>query len=245
MYQDIISKKYPISVKLWKGNEVNNIIIAVHGFAGDNESGAIDAIARAMLPYGYLTVALDLPGHGKSVTDGDSLTIYNCLEDIETVENYYKEKYPAAKVNYFATSFGAYLTLLNIMRTSNVYNKIVLRCPAILMDKIFKDAILNEDMESFKERGYTMVGYERPLKVNYSFYQKLVDTNIFEIYQKNANKIMIIHGTNDDTAPISDSYKFRDTYQTAMKTVEGADHRFKKPGELDQVIDFAKDFYLN
>ena len=196
-----------------------------------------------MLDDNTMTVALDLTGHGKSEVDGDYLTLDNCFNDILTVENYYKEKYPDANVDYFATSFGAYLLLLLISKKKCLYNCIVLRCPAIAMDKIFVNAILNDSLDEFEKNGYTIVGYERELKVNYSFYKELIDNQIFDIYQTNKNKILIIHGDQDDTAPITDSIAFMKKYNTKMEIIKGADHRFKKEGELDKVVELARKFY--
>ena len=245
MYQQIEGKKYKIDCKLWLPKKVSRIIIAVHGFAGDKESGAIASLAEEMVKKDTLVVALDLPGHGTSQVDGDALTLENCLNDITSVEEYYHEQYKDAKLSYFATSFGAYLVLLKLIRKPQKYDKIVLRCPALKMDKIFVHAILREPMEEFKKRGYTIVGYERELKVNYTFYEELENTQIFELFQKYENEILIIHGDKDDTAPIEDSYAFQAKYQTAMKVVKGADHRFKKEGELEQVIAYAEQFYEN
>ena len=236
MYQQIEGKKYKIDCKLWLPKKVSRIIIAVHGFAGDKESGAIASLAEEMVKKDTLVVALDLPGHGTSEVDGDALTLENCLNDITSVEEYYHEQYKDAKLSYFATSFGAYLVLLKLIRKPQKYDKIVLRCPALKMDKIFVHAILREPMEEFKKRGYTIVGYERELKVNYTFYEELENTQIFELFQKDENEILIIHGDKDDTAPIEDSYAFQAKYQTAMKVVKGPNQRFKKEGELEQVI---------
>ena len=75
--------------------------------------------------------------------------------------------------------------------------------------------------------------------------QELENTQMFELFQKDENEILIIHGDQDDTAPIEDSYAFQAKYQTEMEVVKGADHRFKKEGELEEVIAYAEQFYEN
>ena len=245
MYTKLNGSKYQIDCKVWEPEKIERIIIAIHGFAGDKESGAINILAEKMLKHNTMTVALDLPGHGTSEVDGDLLTLENCIEDIQIVEDTYKQKYPNIKINYFASSFGAYLLLLKLSKEPNNLNKIVLRCPAICMDKIFKNAILKEPFHVFKERGYTVVGYERELKVNFSFYKELEENQIFQKYQEKNNQILIIHGDKDDTAPIEDSRRFQKEHDTEMIVIKGADHRFKKEGELEKVVQFAKEFYLN
>ena len=245
MYTKLNGSKYQIDCKVWKPENIERIIIAIHGFAGDKESKAINNLANEMLKDNTLTVALDLPGHGTSKVNGDSLTLENCLEDIQVVENTYKQKYPNVEIDYFATSFGAYLLLLKLAKKPRKTNKIVLRCPAICMDKIFKNAILKEPFYLFKQRGYTIVGYVRKLKINFSFYKELEENQIFHEYQEKNNQILIIHGDQDNMAPIEDSFRFHKEYDTKMIVIKGADHRFKKEGELEKVVQYAKDFYLN
>ena len=245
MYTKLNGKKYQIDCKVWEPEKIERIIIAIHGFAGDKESGAINNLAEEMLKFNTLTIAFDLPGHGTSKVNGDLLTLENCMEDIQVVEDTYKQKYPNVEINYCATSFGSYLLLLKLTKEPCKARKIVLRCPAICMDKIFKNAILKEPFSAFKERGYTVVGYEQELKINFSFYKELEENQIFHKYQEKNNQILIIHGDQDNMAPIEDSYRFQKEFATKMMVIEGADHRFKKKGELEKVVQFAKEFYLN
>lgn len=184
MYTSLNKTTYPIDCKIWIPKNTEKVLIAIHGFAGDKESGMIHALAEEMLKYNTLTIAFDLPGHGTSKVDGDSLTLNNCLSDIKTVETIYKEQYPNAKIDYFATSFGAYLLLLSLVKEERKIDKIVLRCPAICMDKIFRNKILREPFHDFQTRGYTIVGYERELKVNFSFYKELKQNQIFAFFPK-------------------------------------------------------------
>ena len=48
-------------------------------------------------------------------------------------------------------------------------------------------------------------------------------------------------------APIEDSIKFQKKFSKNVKLymVKGADHRFKKPGELEEVIKIATNYILN
>lgn len=234
---------YKISCKLWlPKSEMKEIVVACHGFAGDKESSAISLVASNLLEKNIGTIAFDLPGHGASEIDGDWLMIDHCLDDFEQIIEYIKNKYPRIKINIFATSFGAYLALLLIKKRNIDYQNIILRCPAIRMDKILLDEIIQENTELFQKQGYVIVGYERELKVNYSFYQELVSNQIMDFdFSVNPN-ILIIHGDADGTAPIEDSIAFCKRFNIPIKVIKGADHRFKKPGELEQVVECTMNF---
>ncbi|MBQ2407925.1 MAG: alpha/beta fold hydrolase, partial [Bacilli bacterium] len=146
MYKDI-KREYNINIKEMLPENPKEIMVAIHGFAGDKESSAISMVAEELMKQDIGVIALDLPGHGASEVDGDYLTLDNCLADIRFTLDYAKENFKDAKISLFATSFGAYLTLLLLTRYGNEYNKVVLRCPAIRMDKIFEDEILVGTMD--------------------------------------------------------------------------------------------------
>lgn len=241
------TNRYNISAKSYLPQESpKEIIIAVHGFAGDKESSAISLLAKEMTKEGFGVVCFDFPGHGESEVEADKLTIDNCINDIETIEEYIKEKYgKQMKIDLFATSFGAYITLLKIFKYNTKYNKIVLRAPAIKMDKIFKETLLRETFEEFQKRGITKIGFDRIMNIPFSFYEELKQNQILKIY-KNSQKILIIQGTEDDVAPIKDTKELIDLDKANFELfeIQGADHRMKKDGELEKAINKAKKYFL-
>lgn len=233
---------YQISCKEWEVENPKEVFVACHGFAGDKESSAISMVASCLLKENIGTIAFDLPGHGESEVSGDCLTIDNCLDDFKCVIDYVKNKFVGVKVSVFATSYGGYLALLLSRLEDVVLERVVLRCPAIKMDEIFVREILREDFDSFRSRGYTIVGYERELKVNYSFYEELVNSKVMDSYMNGYSKIIIICGDKDTTAPIEDATLFADKFGIPLKVVKGADHRFKGAGELEKVVKYTVDF---
>lgn len=236
---------YFIDIKTFIPNNCENIIIACHGFGGDKESSAITLLADKIKNDKIGVITFDFPGHGKSEVEADKLTLDNCISDLETVEEYARNQFLKAKIGIFATSFGAYITLLKINRNGHRYASIVLRAPAICMDEILKNAILTESIEKYEEKGYAILGYDRKMEVPYKYYEELLDNRLFNIY--NANEAMIvIQGTEDDMAPIEDTIRFIEEKNTKANLIkiEGADHRMKKDGELDKAIYFAREYII-
>lgn len=241
MYKNIKSKKgYNINIKEIIPDFVEDIVVAIHGFTGDKESSAILKLAETLNKQNIGVIALDLPGHGTSEVDGDFLTINNCINDINEVINYAKEKYNLKQLSIFATSFGGYLAITLINRYKNNFNKIILRCPAIKMDEILIKEIV-DDTNVFKNKGYIIAGYERKLKVNYSLYEELLNNKLTTLNTLGYN-ILIIHGDADTTAPTTDAINFAKHNNLKINLVKNADHRFKKPGELETVIELAIEF---
>lgn len=240
-------KSYKIFCDLYlpDNRNIKKIIIACHGFGGDKKSSAIIALARSLTNFGIGVITFDFPGHGMSKTDGYYYTVENCINDIDDVEQYIKNNFENIEIGIFATSFGAYVTLLKINKSNDIYNSIVLRCPAINMKKVFEDSLLKMSINEFLEKGECILGFERKIIITKEYYEELVINDIFKIYNNN-NKILIIHGTEDTTSPIEDSIKFQRMFKNNVKLYEikGADHRFKKPGELNKVISISTKYIL-
>ena len=238
---------YDINIREYIPQNMKEIIIACHGFGGDKESSAIIALANEMKKYSIGVICFDFPAHGESNASDNDLKIQNCIDDIFSVEKYIENKYLNIPISIFATSFGAYITLLKIFKYNTKYNHIILRAPAIKMDEILKKNILKENFGLLKEKGEIYFGFERKFKLTYSFYISLTENKILNLYNNvEKQKINIIQGNVDDIAPIKDTYEFRslDTENIFIKEILGADHRMKKEGELEQVIEFSKKILL-
>ena len=70
-----------ITAKLYRGENAEETILAVHGFGGNKESGAIAGLAQRVCGRGYNVLAIDLPAHGER-DDFSQLTVERCVEDI-------------------------------------------------------------------------------------------------------------------------------------------------------------------
>ena len=177
---EVNGKSYKIDTKVYiPEGEMKEIIIACHGFAGDKESSAIEALANEMIKNNVGVICFDFPGHGKSEVNADKLTIDNCIQDVNDIEKYVLDTYGNLPISIFATSFGAYITLINIASNNKEYKNIILRSPAIRMGEIYKNTLLRESLDEYKKRGYTKLGFEREMLVPYSFLEELEENDIF------------------------------------------------------------------
>ena len=233
----------PVKIFLPK-NTVKKIIIACHGFAGDKESSTIKDLAEEMVLKNIAVITFDFPAHGESKLDGKELTIENCIYNINTVYRYSKKF--NAPISLFATSFGAYVNLINIARNNNEFQEIVLRSPAIEMAKILKEVLLKESFSKYKENGYTILGFERKMKIPYSFYEELLNNNINKIYDNiEIPKMHIIQGNKDEIAMIEDTIKFVENHknQIELNIIDNGDHRMNSPELRKKVMSYANGIY--
>lgn len=237
-----ISRAYEIKCKMFAPDATNieHIIIGVHGFAGDKESSMLEKLAEACAPYGTALLCFDFPAHGSSPVNEEMLTIENCKQDLCAVLQYAEELYPKATKSIFATSFGGYITLL-CSHKFPMY-PLVLRAPAVTMPKLLLENVLCTTQEQFKQVGTIKCGFERPIHLPYSFVEELQqqeDLNEKALQQP----ALIIHGDRDDIVPIGDIRKFAALHHTiSLQIISGADHRFKKTGEMEKILSFTKEF---
>lgn len=228
-------------------NESNStIIIAMHGFAGDKTSGCIKKLQEVMHNHNVGLITFDWPSHGESEVDGNNLTVVNCLNDLKTVYDYVKNKVPRANIVAFATSFGGYITMLYNSIYPEDFNKIILRAPAINMYRVLMNNVIDDKMiSSLKNNGYFDFGFERMMKVNKDFVSELQEKDVSKLYsEKQCLNVHIIHGSNDDIVPISDSKEFCISTGASLHIVHNANHRFDQVGQVEEVIELAKGILL-
>ena len=239
---DCFISNYRINVKIYEpDDDINGYIIAVHGFCGDMESSAIQALAVRMEQSEIAVIAFDFVGHGKSEAD-KHFSLSACKRDMSDVMRYMQQKYNGEKpLGIFATSFGGYITLLNSDNIPST-TKLVLRAPAVNMAESFLKFV--PDYDEFQNAGKCEMGFERKLSVPFSFYDELRSNSV--LMTDYDRPILVIYGDQDDVVNFSDIEAFcTQNPKAVLKVISGADHRFKGKGELEQVIELSEKYILN
>ena len=236
------NNSYNISYDECIPKNASMIILALHGFAGSKASECIGLLEKKAMEMGIGLVRFDWPGHGESEVGGEKLSVENCLSDLDFMVNHIKEKHPDSKLIAFATSFGGYLTLLYYYDHRKNFDYIILRSPAIRMYDVLMEELLKGDMKKkIAVNHYFDYGFERIMRISDTFIEELKNNNIFELYaDESLNNISIIHGTADKDVPIAHSKEFAEIHSCMLYPIQGADHRYGNPGELDLVIKISE-----
>lgn len=234
-----IGNVYDIKLKIFEPEQsAKGCILAVHGLCGDMESSAVYALAERMTVHGLTVVTFNFPGHGTSEADS-YFCLTNCRRDMLEVMGFAMQKYGSLHA-VFATSFGGYVTLLNLDDIPKTA-KIILRAPAVNMKLSFESFIA--DINEFRKKGSHTMGFDRRLDVPYSFYQELEHNYILKTNFE--RQMLIIHGDCDEIVLPEDMKIFRSHNPLSeLKVIEGADHRFKRPNELDKIIKIAEKYIM-
>lgn len=76
----------------------------------------------------------------------------------------------------------------------------------------------------------------------YSFYQEIIQYSVMD--QQFQSEMLVIHGDADDVVPHADIKQFcAGNPQMKLHVIPGADHRFKNPGEIEDVVVAACQFW--
>ena len=233
---------YDISCLEWPCAEARAVLLCLHGFAGDKSSSVIRALAEALAGRSLRVFAFDWPGHGGSPADGAFLTVENCLSDLDTVIRYLQAGSPT--IDLFATSFGGYLGVHYLLRHPGVFSKVVLRSPALHMPDTYRSLLSGEERRVLEHGGTVDKGFERPLRLGRSFGEDLCRHRIPEEGLPAMPPGLILQGDLDDVVDPRDSAAFAEKYGLHLHVVKGADHRYKKPGNLEEILSAAVPFLL-
>ena len=189
------------------------VCIILHGYESSMESPTAKMMFRALPKVGISALSMDFPGHGESFLPMSRLTAADCAMDIEDIENYIHEIVPNADIYYFGSSFGAYNTLLHLGSNPHLGTKAFLRSCAVNMDTIFKGC---ENLSSF-----------------------------WKSHCENASdcKIVMIHGTSDESVPYKKASAFAEAFNIPLITVENGDHSLSKETMPEKVCREAIDFF--
>lgn len=230
-----------IRCKLYYDQEpraITRMVVFVHGFGGHKDNGAAEKFAQRVLSKYKRTgiVTFDLPCHGEDVKK--KLTLHDCIAYLAHVVAYLQENYPCEALYAYATSFGAYLTLQYLAENGNPFRKIALRCPAVNMYQILTEKILTTQELALLEKGKSVaVGFDRKVPVTREFLSDLQAQDIQALdFLDFSEDMCIIQGTADEIVSCETVWNFSQEQLIEFVSVDGADHRFRPNGTMEQAI---------
>lgn len=241
----IPQSRYNISCKLYApSSEVPHLaVLGVHGFGGDKESSALQALGNVLTAHGGALLCFDFPAHGASNAADTQLSVEHCKLDLLAAYACLRERFPKAPTGLFATSFGGYVSLLSLSALQPMPARLVLRAPAVQMAKTFRTRILRDGFAEYETKRSVSCGFERKMRVPYSFYRELQANNAASVIP--AVPTLLLRAGADELIEPDDLSAFaKNAPLIQLVDIAGAGHRFKEPGALDRVIDAAAEWLL-
>ena len=228
--------------------EQNKIVcVVVHGFGSSKKSPTAEMMLTELPIMGIGAIAFDFPAHGESRAGGELLRIDNCLADMAAIEAQAQALAPHAEVVYFASSFGAYMTLIYLAGLHD-RRRAFLRSAAVSMPQVVKRLQTPEEKKLLEETGEILLSqdhYSYTLKLTQGFFDDLENHDVFTLWREDMAELHMVHGETDQTIPLGDARSFAERFHIPLTVIPHGDHRLSIPGAPEQVLHLAISFFLN
>ncbi|MDO4467210.1 MAG: alpha/beta hydrolase [Bacillota bacterium] len=215
------------------------LFIVVHGLTGHMEEDHITAISKTLNDLGYISLRLDMFGHGKSEGDFKDHHLLLWVSELIRAIDYVRNLDFVQEVNLVSHSQGSVAVILASAIMQKYLHCIIPLSPALVLKDVYEQgSILGVPFDS-KDMPENIMLKDKPLSTNH------IMIDHFLPYEKSArsfNKpVLICHGDADTAVPYAYSEVLADWYENAtLVKIEGDDHCFHS--HLDQVLDAIRDF---
>ena len=112
------------------------------------------------------------------------------------------------------------------------------------MPDTFRSLLSPQELRRIENGEKINKGFDRPLMVDKSFYEDLQDHRIADLSVPSTVPGLMIQGNLDEVVDPQDSIDFARRNSWELHMIEGADHRYKKPGNLEDIISTTEAFFL-
>jgi pimeloyl-ACP methyl ester carboxylesterase len=215
---DINEDGYSVRCKMTCGTDErthDRVIICTHGFGGTKDIASIQKFAEKEVGKHKhdAVIAFDWPCHGRDARK--KLELAECFEYLDIVVNYAKRELGAKQLYIYSVSFGAYLTLAYLQEYGSPFTR--------------------KEVEA---------GFERKMKIDRTLIDDLAAHDITKAeFFDWADDIIMLHGTDDEFVPIDEARAFADDNVIEFIAVEGCDHAFRSPKNMDFAIHTVVEFF--
>ena len=85
--------------------------------------------------------------------------------------------------------------------------------------------------------------YVREMRITPAFLADLAEYDLFAHYRQGSARLAMVHGGRDDVAPTAAARRFATRFGARLTVLPQGEHNLMGPGELDQVLALALDFF--
>ena len=246
MKKEFLESKHGYAIpchNCWDGQD--RVLIVCHGFGSSKSSPMVQALNLEMPRHGMGVYSFDFPSHGDSPVWQEGLRVPFCLDDLAAVEDHIRAVAPNARIGYFGSSFGAYITLLHLSRGKAAGKRAFLRSAAVSMPRLVDTWVDDRARADLDRQGYFVPAYDyvREMRITRDFLGDLEAHDVFARYQTGLAQLFMVHGGRDDVAPTADAVRFARQFGAELLVLPNGEHNLMGEGELEQVLEYAAAFF--
>jgi len=222
------------------------IVCMFHGFTGDKLGShfMFVRLSRILADKGIASIRFDFIGSGESDGDFVNMTLSKELEDSRLILQYAKslDFVDEDKIGILGFSMGGAVASMLASEYKETVKTLCLWAPAGNMAEIAVHGKSEKDIEKVRKIGcYDLDGY----LIGIDFIDDLLNTDIFKKSSSYDKNVLLIHGTNDTSVPISTSEKYLELYGTkgVLHSIPGSNHTFTSKAFENEVLDYTVGFF--
>ena len=212
------------------------IVVGLHGFNGNLFGDVYSHLKHAFDD--TLVCAYNSAGHGESKIKSLDMRLDLIAEELPIVTNYLADKYKNIPIIIFATSYGAYRTMISLSRYNlpNVKQMVFLN-PAFKMLEI---------LEKIKEFDYNALKDDALIPMKKSLGKYLSKKFLDDLYENDVYKLnypqitmTIFIGKRDPLIPRKDTLEFAQMYECEIKYIDD-EHCIENEENWNIITDYLK-----
>lgn len=230
---EVIKEKFPM-------------VCIFHGFT-DNKVGPhfiFVKLSRMLEAKGIASVRFDFSGSGESDGDFIDMTISKELHDANAILDYVKslDFVDMNNIGILGYSMGGAVASMLAGQHKDDIKSLCLWATAGSMKELIALDVKEEELEEARKTGFWDAG---GLLVGENFLKDALNLDILARASEFNKNVMLLHGSEDQTVPLSTSEKYLEIYETraALHVVEGASHGFSNKSWEDEVLAYSVGFF--
>lgn len=212
------------------------LVIVLHGFTSSKDRPHTIRAAAAMREAGFATLRMDLYGHGESSGEFRHHTLYKWISNtMSAIEWAREEGYTELYLSGHSQG-GLVATLAGGMEADRI-SGLILRAPAFMIPQCCREGSLlgtQIDPNRIPDSIHVIKGLE--LDGNYVRVAQTV--HVEEAAERFGNPVLILHGDEDDTVPLSVSQEMERHFKNCeLAVMAGETHHFDRhPEQMETII---------
>lgn len=221
------------------------MVCIFHGFTGNKMEPhfIFVKLSRMLEKKGIASVRFDFAGSGESDGNFIDMTISKELEDAKAILDYVKslDFVDTSKIGALGFSMGGAVASMLAGDRKEDIQTLCLWAPAGNMKELITLVINEKDIQEMCKVGFWDAG---GLLVGTEFLDDALSLDIFGKSAPYDKNVVLIHGTEDQTVPLSTSEKYLEIYETqaVLHIIEGANHSFSSKAWEEEVLDYTIGF---
>ncbi|MGV8161733.1 MAG: alpha/beta hydrolase [Candidatus Nanoarchaeia archaeon] len=235
-----------ICAVLYSTNNLEELIIIIHGFPSTKESGAVP-ISKALNNIGLSTLRIDLDNYGESDLDYlKCANVPNYVKQLDATINFAKTK-GYKKISLVGTSFGGLVAMATALKHPEI-NRLFLRAPLFDIERHMINKFGKAKLKEFEEKGiFPYIKRENKIfEVNIGLYTASKEYSMFKHASKIKQRTLIIQGDMDEEIDYKISQEIINLFPNAeLRIIKGANHSLGIKGDFTISLSLLKEFFSN